>query len=477
MPLTRRQILHRSLAAAATVPVVSACGGPAQRSTDPIADPEAGGALRRFTSPLVERDLGEVEALMGGANFPLGVAAGDIEDGHVRLWTRFAAATDEQRELYLWVRRLEDNVVIHSERLTGVANQVVQVTLEGLTPGTRLRYCFVQIDADEGEDGGPRLRRSDVGEVVVGRADDDLRPMRIGATACTSNSRDLSLLTEIAAQDLDCFISLGDTVYADRAESLAAYRGYWAHNLSSTGYRALRSSTALYATWDDHEVTNNWNPEEVPSDKVEAAREAFFEHLPRDLDPVDPSRVWRSRRYGNCAEIFLLDSRSERTPSRRLEDDAEYISRAQLDWLKESLRACPARFKIIANSVPIAQMPFPMSDDDRWQGWVGPREEILTFIDDEEIEGVVWLAGDIHMGYAGRTSPPDFAGERQLEICAGPGAQFTNPLFPWFAAPQFDFATGDNNWVELELDPVGGIVRVRFWGANRRLMFETSYSV
>lgn len=157
---------------------------------------------------------------------------------------------------------------------------------------------------------------------------------------------------------------------------------------------------AHYATWDDHEVADNWDPESIDPARLETAREAFFENLAlRRLPPPNENRVWRSFRWGRTLEIFVLDCRSERRPSTRNGPDAQCISRTQMDWLKAGLAASTAAFKIIANSVPIANFPgaFDLQANDRWEGYPAQRAELLDFLTGRAIRGVVFVSGDFHL--------------------------------------------------------------------------------
>jgi len=166
-------------------------------------------------------------------------------------------------------------------------------------------------------------------------------------------------------------------------------------------------------------------------------------------------------RWGRTAEIFVLDSRRERRPSTRTTPAAEYLSRAQMDWLKAALTASDAVFKIIMNSVPIADFPgaFDFAQNDRWEGYAAQRTEILRHIDDGAISGVLWVAGDFHLASAQRVSNSG-PGMTQTEILAGPGAQNGNILARFLGGDQFDFATSDNNYTVIELDPSTGVARV-----------------
>ena len=97
--------------------------------------------------------------------------------------------------------------------------------------------------------------------------------------------------------------------------------------------------------------------------------------------------------------------------------------------LKEGLLQSNARFKVLMNSVPITDMSRMLSfalDEDRWQGFPEQREEILSFIEDEQIEGLVWLTGDLHYGQLGHVDPPGGTAENQWELLVGPAGSTLN---------------------------------------------------
>jgi hypothetical protein len=66
----------------------------------------------------------------------------------------------------------------------------------------------------------------------------------------------------------------------------------------------------------------------------------------------------------------------------------------QKRWLKNALLYSPAKFKLVMNQVPILQ--FYALPYDRWEGYAAERAEILEFIRDHRIEGVVFLTADLH---------------------------------------------------------------------------------
>jgi alkaline phosphatase D len=253
--------------------------------------------------------------------------------------------------------------------------------------------------------------------------------------------------------DPDFFIHSGDTIYADGvipaeitlkdgtiwknlvteakskvAETLADYRGNFQYNLLDKNVLAFNAQVPMYVQWDDHEVTNNWWPEE-PLTRAEHLRKkyteknmlplvarshrAFHEYMPIRTDPYEPARVYRKIGYGPLVDVFMLDERSYRGPNgeNRQTDygpDAYFMGPVQLAWLKSELKASKATWKVIAADMPISI--FVVYDVDLKKGSeaisqldngkpLGRELEIadlLSFIRNEKIRNTVWLTADVH---------------------------------------------------------------------------------
>ena len=144
---------------------------------------------------------------------------------------------------------------------------------------------------------------------------DDLEVIAFGGISCNNiNYAPWDPLFHAATSAFDFFLFAGDTVYADGSNTLEDFQGAYGESISPDYYRAILEATSVYATWDDHEVDNNWDPETMNPATIQAATDAFFEHLPIRRVQEAPDRVWRSHRWGKTLELFILDCRSERLP-------------------------------------------------------------------------------------------------------------------------------------------------------------------
>jgi alkaline phosphatase D len=404
------------------------------------------------------------------------VSAGDARPEHIVLSTRYDST--EPLVAALWRQDPDGLTPISITDVSPEDGGFVRVELELPTPDTYYLYAFCQKLDQE------LVSRSPIGRFLAPPAHDTLRPVRMGASCCAYNLLPPLTLGHAAQRDdLEFFCFLGDTSYNDGCYTIEQYRESWASNLGKRQFIELRQSTSIIATWDDHEIANDWDPESVTLEQYQTAHQAFTEAIPMLRSEESPGRLWRKFRWGRTLEVYALDTRSERTPSRRDDPDGEYLSREQMDWLKTGLAESECRFKLILNSVPIGAYPpiFDVAVGDRWEGYPHQREEILRFIEDEPIGGVLWLAGDFHMAAAGRVSP-EGPGSQTIEILAGPAAQVGNVL-AWTlpVRDQFDWASSRNNYASLDFDPESGEVHVIFHGltpfGNEEVLHEERYQI
>ncbi len=249
----------------------------------------------------------------------------------------------------------------------------------------------------------------------------------------------------------DFMIHSGDTVYADGplkgevelkdgtiwknveieakakvAETLDEFRGQHLYNMMDANVRAFNAEVPVLFQWDDHEVTNNWYPNEIlASDDrytvksaallASRAARAFHEMTPIRSNLSEPYRVYRKVSYGPLLDIFFLDMRTYRGDNTANDEPggAPFLGAEQKAWLKAGLTSSRAVWKVIAADMPIGMV---VKDGDaafeNGANGDGPalgREvdiaEVLSFIKHAGVQNTVWLTADVHYTAAHHYSP------------------------------------------------------------------------
>lgn len=355
------------------------------------------------------------------SSFPHGVGSGDVTADAAILWTRTTPG-----EVRVDVSRdgAFSQIVAQAVLLaTNDADGTLKLDATGLTPGTPYLYRFVRLDSGES---------SQIGMFRTAPAPDDMSGFRFVYTGDSNGEfHPFTILRHAAEASPDLWFWAGDTCYADAilqglppAVDLPGYREKHRQNREDAHLRNLLAISPVWAQWDDHEVSNDYDggdlePRISLQQRNEAYR-AFFEYMPiRPQAAVgDEFRTYRSVRYGALAEFFLLDCRQYRsrdvgrdgggpdprafllptleidTIIRLADPSRSMLGAEQLAWLKEGLRSSTARHKFILSSLPFTSLLFLPYD--RWDGYVAERYDLLRFIDENNIPGVILLAADIH---------------------------------------------------------------------------------
>jgi alkaline phosphatase D len=434
--LDRRQFLARLIAAAAAG-TLAACGDDGDDGGRSGSDTTRPGGGTATTS-------GTAEVELASDPFTLGVASGDPLPTSVILWTRLAidplaldgaggmsgdvpvrweVATDEA---------FEDVVASGEETATAALGHSVHVDVQDLDPDARYHYRF-HAGGHTSAPGRTRTAPDD---------DADVAELRLAMASC----QDIQVgyyaaHRSIAESELDLVLFLGDYIYeyagrpdalrpapGDRCTTLADYRIRYAFYNGDRDLQAARASCPWVVTWDDHEVENNYadllsqlgTPEDDFAAQRFAAYQAYYENQPIRLDPPT-SEDWpihRSFRWGNLADLFVLDGRQYRddqpcnTSSDALADrnecdiegaGADMLGAEQEAWLTEGLSASTATWKVLAQQTVMSSLVLGdvVLNVDQWDGYPQARRRLLDFVAAEEISDVVVLTGDIHTAGSG----------------------------------------------------------------------------
>lgn len=489
--MKKKDLTRRSFLQIASALGVAACGDadPAAAETPNGSPPSADGgqpidpSVDGGTSP---GDAGSNPPPLPGVDldavpydrteFPYGVMAGDALPTQAMLWTRYPGTgrlmiqVEEVAPAGTKGKVVVSRAIDPKEKSTA---SFVHVDAAGLVPGTRYRYAFYVVDA-----AGKPTVRGPIGRVRAALAPGALEVVTFGGTSCThQEGAPYPVLADAAKRGFDFFIHGGDHVYTDAgadAVTLAQYRAKYGSAWGQPGMAALHGSTGMLTTWDDHEFLNNWDPETIAQARLDAALTSFFEHRAIRRSAAAPNRVWRNFVWGNTLEVLVLDARSERKPSTRTAANAQFISPAQMTWLKQRLKASTAVFKFVVTSVPITNFPASAAGEaDKWEGYPAQREEILDYVQAEGLKGVWWLSGDLHFGSIGGIGATG-ARRAMHEVLMGPGGTTARTNIT-LSATQFDAVIEEKNYTSFRVDPLAKELTVEFLGENGKSLYKKTY--
>ena len=386
-------------------------------------------------------------AHLGAGPFTHGVASGDPDTDRVAIWTRAVPADRRDGVELRWTvardAELLDVVASGAARTHPDDDHTVTVEVDGLVAGTRYWYAF------ESRDG----QRSAVGRFRTLPADP--QRLRFALVSCAKfNAGFFNGYARIAERDdLQFVLHMGDYIYEaaqkppasqtpgadigrpfdplNECVTLDDYRRRYAQYRGDPDTQAMHQAHAVTSTVDDHEFADGaWRggstehkPERDGSwaDRLATCFRVRQEWLPLRLpDRSDPTRVYRSVRFGGLAELFLLDTRSRRDEPSEAEiaDPARtQLGVAQRDWIFEALDSSTARWRILGNSSVLGRTwvekpsdrllgglvalklmsPGGGPDPDQWDGYPAEREALLGRLDGGN---TVVLSGDVHVGLA-----------------------------------------------------------------------------
>jgi alkaline phosphatase D len=359
----------------------------------------------------------------------LGYVSGDVTADSALVWLR----AEPRSRITLQYGKRSRLSECSSSALVSVdpdADSTALISLDNLEPSTRYYYRAVVA----GKQPGP------IASFVTAPHPEDNAKVTFCFSGDTRDTyRPFTVMGAVRAQRPDFFMYLGDTIYADINGSARHLPEFWAKyrtNRNDAWMQNCFAETSVYVTWDDHEVVNDYwaaNP------LAPIGRKAFLDYWPVRCPPGECERIYRSFRWGQAAEIFILDSRQYRNP-----DKNTMLGTGQREWLLESLAASTANFKFIATAVPMVG-----GGRDRWDGYPKERKQILSFIKDRKIRGVVFLSADMHC--AAITKIPRSGGLR--DITAGPIAAPVNRITNGTAA-RYEYYLAENfNFAKITIDP------------------------
>ena len=359
--------------------------------------------------------------------FEHGLASFDPSSDGALLWTRVTGSLDPIELEYVIARNpdLSDFVARGSAKSDPDADHTVVVDAKGLDGDSTYFYAF--------SGPGAKTATARFRTIASGRAD----ALRLGIVTCSNHAFGyFAAYAEMAKRnDIDAVLHLGDYIYEyapgeyddsnlpERAHkpphetvTLQDYRTRYAQYRLDPDLQELHRQHSMLSIWDDHEFANNsyhdgavnHEPEDGDwSVRRAAAAQASFEWVPRR---GDGTKIYRSVRIGDLADLVLLDTRiAGRDEPPRLAATAfrdpgrQMLGAEQEQWVEDVLRQSVADdvpWRIIGQQVMVAPVTLggQVVNPDAWDGYPTARARFVSQLDASG--DCVVLTGDIHSSWA-----------------------------------------------------------------------------
>lgn len=200
--------------------------------------------------------------------------------------------------------------------------------------------------------------------------------------------------TTLDGESLTAFLTLGDNVYIDDPQHRMTQRYCYSRRQSESLWKTFTSRTPVFSIYDDHDFgVNDCIP--GPEIDVPAWKRPVWEVFRQNWNNPgygggeSQPGCWYDFHIGDV-HFVMLDGRYYRDLK-----GGSMLGPAQKTWLFETLLASEAPIKFLVSCVPWSPGVKPGSKD-TWDGFAKEREEIFSFIHENQIDGVLLMAADRH---------------------------------------------------------------------------------
>ena len=209
----------------------------------------------------------------------------------------------------------------------------------------------------------------------------------------------------MAQLDLDFLVPTGDTVYLDseapRARTPALARLHWQRMYSLPRHVKFHSRVPGYWEVDDHDA---WCNDCWPTMRARWMNPLTFEQafsIYREQVPIGKS-TFRTIRWGKGLQVWMVEGRLYRSPNTMPDGPDKTIwGREQLDWLKRTIKASDADFRVLISPTPIVGPDRERGKNDNHanQSFANEGNRFRQWTKQQHLKNFYTCCGDRHWQY------------------------------------------------------------------------------
>ena len=214
-----------------------------------------------------------------------------------------------------------------------------------------------------------------------------------GANAAMKPGTSLSIFDRMKEDSANFMLWLGDNLYYFL--DYRSYKTQLKRNIKTrlkAPVNAFLNSKQQYAIWDDHDYGSDNSDGTFKHKK--SSLDVFQQFWPNPKNDVNNYYTFHQQ---DC-QFFMLDDRYNN------ENDNIVLGKTQLDWLKDELLKSTAAFKFVCIGM---QALNPISTLECFYKTEKEYKELIAFIKEHHISGILFLSGDRHHGELMKIKEPD----------------------------------------------------------------------
>lgn len=210
---------------------------------------------------------------------------------------------------------------------------------------------------------------------------------------------DSSIFETMAREKAAFMLWTGDNWYTREVDYYSQW-GLWYrahHDRAQPVLQNLLKAMPQLATWDDHD----YGPNDIGKSYIlkEESRKVFMNYFCNPSYGENGQGIYTMQSWGDV-DIFMTDDRWFRSEDKMADSvngkpnpSKRMLGEQQMEWLKNSLLFSQATFKIIMIG---SQVLNPLSPFEKLGQYPVEYNELMDFLKDNKISGVLFLSGDRH---------------------------------------------------------------------------------